>query len=297
MGLLALLASGASVAAEEPGHDDHADHVELTPAEQAEFGIEVREATGGAVQVTLSLPGEVQPNGDRLAHIVPRYPGVVLETRAAIGDRVEQGDVLAVVESDEALTTYELRTLLAGTVIAKHITRGEAVSRDKGTYLIADLDTVWVDLAVYQRDIDRIRVGQRVLLHSGHGPVEAEARISYLTPVMDERTRTATARLVLPNPGGRWRPGTFVTADVVVETVEAPVVVPATALLRMDDHAVVFVETDEGFTPREVTIGARDREAVVITAGIRPGERYVAAGGFTLKAEMEKGGFGGGHAH
>ncbi len=285
----------------DAGHDDHEDHeeglVKLSQEELDEFGIALATAGEGTIEVYLSLPGEIQPNDNQLAHIVPRYAGIVVEVRANIGDKVRPGDVLAVVESDDALTPYELKTLIGGTVIAKHITRGEAVSRDKDTYLIADLSSVWVDLTVYQRDVATIQRGQDAFIHTGHGPAEASGTISYITPVMDEHTRTATARVVLPNPEGVWRPGMFVTAKVSVEKRTAPIAVPQSAIHTMDEHPVVFIQTEDGFRPQEVTLGQEGFTHVEILAGLEAGTRYVSVGGFTLKAELGKSAFGDGHGH
>ncbi len=279
-------------------HAGHAEegHIVLTPEEIVEFGIETAVAEPGLVEEFVYLPGEVHPNDDRLAHIVPRYSGIVTEVRAKLGDRVQKGDVLAVVESDEALAPYEIRTLIDGTVIEKHITLGEAASRERATFVIADLSTVWIDLTVYQRDIDRVRTGQTAFILTGHEPPDASGTISYVTPVMDEQTRTATARVVLPNDG-RWLPGMFITGRVQVDAHRAPVAVPPAAIHRIDDRPVVFLRDGDGFRVREVVLGPRGVDRVEIAGGLAPGATYVVAGGFTLKAELEKGSFGDGHAH
>lgn len=282
-------------------HDDHDDHddlglVRLSPEEIREFGIQLRRATRGVIEMMLEMPGEVRPDADRLAHIVPRYSGIVTEVRAHIGDRVQKGQVLAIIESNESLAPFEVRTLLSGTVIGKHIALGEAAARDRDAFVIADLSNVWIDVTVYQRDLDRVRVGQTVRVLVGHEPID-EGAIVYLTPVVDDRTRTATARVVLPNDEGFWRPGMFVTAHVVVEKTEVPVAIPLTALQTLGGHPVVFVETDEGFAPEPVTLGRSGDVNVEVLAGLDAGERYVSAGGFTLKAELEKGAVGHGHAH
>jgi len=299
---LTLAAPVVALAQEEPGeqHDDHeepAEIVRLSPEELAEFGIEVTTAGPGTVERHLSLPGEVQPNADQLAHIVPRYSGIVVEVRAKIGDVVSKGQVLAIIESDESLNTYELKTLIAGTVIDKHITLGEAVSRDGVTFVIADLSSVWVDLTVYQRDLARVMVGQTAVIQTAHSNTNHTGSISYVTPVVDEATRTATARVVLPNRESAWRPGMFVTAMVLVERASVPVAVPRTALHTFEGQTVVFLATDEGFTPRSVELGLAGATHVEILAGLAPGERYVSAGGFTVKAELAKESFSGGHGH
>jgi cobalt-zinc-cadmium efflux system membrane fusion protein len=284
------------------GHDDHDDHaaptaVALDGATREEFGIEMARAGSGTIRRAVVLAGEIHPNDDRLAHIVPRYAGIVTEVRAQLGDRVDRGQVLAVVESDESLAPFEVRTLIGGIVIEKHVTLGEAVDRGRDAFTIADLSTVWVDLAVHQRDLDAVRAGRRVEVLVGHEPSGDDATIDYVTPILEEATRTATARVVLPNARGRWRPGMFVNARVYLEETTVAVAVPPTALHRRDGALVVFVEEADGLVPREVHVGREGEELVEILEGLDAGESYVVRGGFTLKAELEKGSFGHGHSH
>ncbi len=295
----ALSAGGPEERAERDRHDHEDEHpiVRLTDAEIEEFGIRISTAGEGMIESVVSLPGEVVPNADAVAHIVPRYSGIVTEVRARIGDDVSEGEVLAVIESDESLAPFEVRTLIAGTVIAKHITLGEAVSRDSDIYVIADLGTVWIDLTVYQRHVDQVRAGQDASIYVGHALADSAGKVSYVTPVLDERTRTATARVVLPNHGGVWRPGMFVTGRIVVERALVPVAVPLTATQALDEETVIFVAGEEGFEPRSVEVGRVSEKSVEVLSGLSPGEKYVSAGGFTLKAELGKESFGDGHVH
>jgi len=294
------------------GKDDHApNHTEdrtaaqeerdeiirLTPAEMAEFGIELASAGPGEIARYVELPGEVRPNQERLAHIVPRFPGIVMDVRKRIGDAVEKGDTLAVIESSESIAPYKLRTLMAGTVIGKHITRGEAVTRETEAFVIADLETVWVVLSVYQRDLPLVRIGQPAVISAGHGLPEFSGTISYVTPVVSEETRTATARVELPNQDGVWRPGMFVTGQVVVDATNVPIAVPRTALQSIDGKSIVFVKSEDGFSPRQVQVGRNSEMHVEIQDGLAVGERYVSRGGFTLKAEISREQFGEGHGH
>jgi cobalt-zinc-cadmium efflux system membrane fusion protein len=284
-------------AEDHAGEEGHADGVvRLAPSALEEFGIELAVAGPGSIEKTISLPAEVRPNQDRLAHIAPRFPGIAREVRSRIGDRVKPGQVLAVIES-EALAPFDLKTQIHGVVIAKHITRGEPVSREQAAFVVADLRDVWIDISVYQKDLALLRVGQPVVVSAGHDLEEARGEISYLAPVVDEATRTATARLVLPNPQGAWRPGLFVTARVEVAREEVPLVVPESALEAVDERTVVFVQVADGFEARAVSLGRRGDRHVEILSGLAPGARYVARGGFTLKAELQSGEFSGGHAH
>jgi len=283
--------------ADAAGHSEEEQVVHLDADTQAEFGIEIGVAAPGVILSAVHLPGEVRSNGDRLAHIVPRFDGVAKEVHGRIGDRVRKGDVLAIIESNESLAPYELATLIDGVIIQRHITQGEAVTQDHEAYVIADLQTVWLDLSVYQRDLPRVRVGQAVRITTGQGGPEAEGTISYVTPVVDEKTRTATARIVLPNPSGEWRPGMFAIGIVTTNDVQVPLAIPRTAVQTMDGASVVFVATEDGFVPRVVESGRVGETDIEILSGLQPGERYVTRGGFTLKAEFAKGSFESGHSH
>lgn len=285
--------------ADDPDAEAHEDHalVRLSPAELEEFGVTIDTAGAGVIERHVELPGEVRPNADRLAHIVPRFAGIVTKVRSNIGDHVTRGQVLAVIEGDESLAPFEVKTLLSGTVIGKHIALGEAASRDRDAFVIADLSSVWIDLTVYQRDLATIEVGQAARVYIGHDLVQDAGVISYVTPIVDEHTRTATARVVLSNTENVWRPGMFVTAEVTVERTEVPLVVPRTALHTFEGRSVVFVETDEGFRPEPVVLGRRGETHVEVVSGLASGERFVSDGGFTLKAELGKESFGDGHGH
>jgi len=284
-----------AVPAEE---EDHAGEVvRLAPEQLKEFGIETAVAGPGKIALHVDLTGEIVIDPNRLAHIVPRFPGIVKEVRKEIGDKVEKDEVLAVIESNESLTPYEVKSLIKGKVIDMHLTRGEVISDASHAFTIADLSEVWANLNVYQKDLSSIRVGQKAVISAGPGLGEAVGAISYISPIVNEKTRTAIARVILPNPDYRWRPGLFVTAEVVVGKTNASIVVPKTALQTFENHTVVFVKTEDGFHPRPVSIGRTNTEYAEITAGLKEGQIYVAKGGFTLKAELQKESFGGGHGH
>ncbi len=243
---------------EYPHGDEHEeDLIVLSPDEMIEFNIQVAEAGPGKIELMRSLPGEVKVNGNRYAHIVPRYSGIVTEVLAQVGDEVREGQVLAVVEGDESLAPYEMTTFISGTIIEKHMTLGEPVSRDKDSFVVADLSNVWIDITVYLRDLDLIKVGNATTVRSGSRGSSVSGKISYVTPVVDEHTRTATARMVVDNPDGYWRPGMFVMAEIKTGEFSADVVVPTSAVHTLEGRSVVFVEEHEGFEPGRSPSGAR----------------------------------------
>ena len=378
---------GVRLNGEEDGHDGEDGHpdelrdepgdgLRLSAEELEEFGIEVAKAGGGRLPIQVHTPGEVQVNPNSLAHIVPRVAGVARRIHANIGDGVEKGQVLAVLESqelsemksdylvarerlalaratfdreetlwnqsisservfleartglaeasiemrvaeqkllalgftaadleklsfdaDDLLTRYEIKAPFSGTIIYKHMTRGEVLKDDSEVFVVADLCSVWVLLTAYQKDLPLLRAGQPVHVRAGQGgPVETGS-VDYISPIINESLRTASVRVVLPNPDGRWRPGSFVTATIEVDDVDVPVLVPRSAVQMMEDQSVVFVETEGGFVPQPVEIGRTNPTHAEVLAGLEAGQPYVALGAFTLKAQLGKGAFGDGHAH
>jgi len=200
-------------------------------------------------------------------------------------------------QPEHALVHYELTAPISGAVVEKHVSRGEALKSDADAFAIADLRTVWVDLNVFQEDLDFVREGQRVELVTTGRQLCGQGTISYVRPIVGEETRTAIARIVLPNPDGRWRPGMFVNGTITVDAVEVPMLTPKSAVIKMGGKTVIFVETPEGFVARPITLGRENGTHMEIVSGLKPGERFVARGGFALKAELEKDQLGEGHDH
>jgi len=202
------------------------------------------------------------------------------------------------VRENERLAWYPLRAPFDGTVISKHLSLGELVKDGADVFVIADLATVWVDFRIHQSDLPVIEPGQTIVVESG--PDRAQGVIAYVAPVVDEDTRAALARVILSNPDGRFRPGTFVNGIVTIKHADAPVVVDKTAIQYIDDQPCVFVHDGHAFEKRNVILGRTDGQRTEITAGLQPGENVVTKNAFRVKAEAEKAktaSSGHGHVH
>lgn len=189
-------------------------------------------------------------------------------------------------ESDAELARYVIDAPIAGVITARHIVRGEKIDENADVFTVADLSTVWVSLTVYQKDLPIIRVGQTVQITASHDVAHASGTIAYINPVIDESTRTTTARVVLDNADGAWLPGMFIEGTVGLDEIEGSIVVPRAAIQTIDDQPVIFVKMQEGFAPTHIALGRGDRENVIVLEGLSPGQRYAATNTFTLKAEL-----------
>jgi cobalt-zinc-cadmium efflux system membrane fusion protein len=264
--------------------------VTLSPEQIAAAGIEVVAAGPATIRESVRLNGRIVANEDALAHVVPRFPGVVRSVHKRLGDAVAKGDLLAVIESNESLHPYEIRARQPGTVIEKSVTPGEFATHERELFTIADLASVWADLDVYRPDFGRLRAGQRVRIDAEDGSAPVETVLTYLSPIGSLNTQTLLARAVLANPDGSWRPGLFVSADLEVASAPVSVAIAEPAVQRLRDRNVVFVAEGGVFEAQPVALGRSDGSRVEIVAGLAPGQRYAAAGSFALKAEAGKSG-------
>ena len=186
---------------------------------------------------------------------------------------------------------------LSGTVVARHLTRGESVPIEREAFVIADVSTVWVDIGIYAHDLEEVQAGQSVTILTDGG-FEAAGSIAFVTPNVSEETRTANARVVLENTPMRLRPGMFVTARIAVVEEPVNVRVPATALQTHEGQDVVFVKNKDGrLKPQSVTLGRRNDHYVEVLAGLRTGDTVVTEGAFVVKSQLAKSGFDDGHNH
>jgi cobalt-zinc-cadmium efflux system membrane fusion protein len=270
-------------------HSDHGEAVELSDAKIAAAGIELVTVKSGILRDTLSLNGVVTPNQENLVQVTPRFPGVVVEIRKRVGDRVEKGEVLARIESNQSLTVYEMKAALSGTVIERQISVGEYASEQKAAFTVADLSTVWVDLSINRRDLPRVKIGDTILIDAGDNTEPVEAKLSYISPISNADTQSVLARAVVPNDPLRLRPGLFITARLLLAAKEVPLAIKTSALQTIENRAVVFVKNGNKFEPRDVELGERDAEQVEVLFGLVEGDVYAAKNSFVIKAELAKG--------
>lgn len=201
-------------------------------------------------------------------------------------------------QPEDALTEYSVIAPFDGTIIQKHIVLGEVVDDSSEIFVIADLSTVWVDLDVNQKDIESVRIDQHCEVFQGNNKIPARSQVIYVGHVLNPTTRTAVVRMELDNSEGRYRPGTFVTGKICIQSHDKGVVVPASAIQIVNDEQCVFVKTAEGFALRYVTIAHKDTDYAEITAGVDEGEQVVTINAFHLKAELTKQAVSGhGHVH
>jgi membrane fusion protein, heavy metal efflux system len=183
-----------------------------------------------------------------------------------------------------------LRAPIAGVVVKRAITLGQAVERATDAFELVDLSRLWILLSLYEKDLPRVRAGQEAEVRADGYPGRVfRGRVAWVNPLVDARTRTADARIELSNPGGALRPGQFVTARIVGDAASAErevLAVPRRAVQTVEGKTIVFVRGAAGFERRAVDAGATAGEQVEIRAGVHEGDVVVTDGAFFLKSEL-----------
>ena len=191
-----------------------------------------------------------------------------------------------------SLRQYQIRSLIGGRVIERKVDVGSLVGSQgdpSDLYTIAGLSTVWVELAVPTADLDLIAEGQPVTIEGGgDSGKRGEGTIKFISPLVNPDTRSARVIAEIDNKTLIWRPGTVVTAAIVIKKEPVEVSVPRAALQTIGGDSVVFVRTPEGFQKRTVTTGRSDAQSIEITSGLSAGEQIAVKNSFLLKAELGK---------
>jgi len=189
------------------------------------------------------------------------------------------------------LRRQEVRSPLAGRIVERKVDLGAAVGRDNletELFVVADLDPVWVDLAISPADLPLIKEGQAVSITTRAIAASVEGKIVFIGPMLDKDSRSARAVVEIANDNGMWRPGSFVTAAIAVEERAVALAILPRAVQNIGAATVVFVQVAEGFQKRQVVLGQSDERKVEVLSGLRPGEVIAVTNTFLLKAELLK---------
>jgi len=179
-----------------------------------------------------------------------------------------------------------------GVVLRRSANPGQNVSQTDSLVTLADVHHVWVMADVFERDLDRMRVGQRVTVTSqAFGDRTWSGRVAYIDPELARDTRTARVRVEVDNPDAALRFGMYVLVGVQSQPAAPRVRIPRAAVQTLGAASVVYVESPGApltFIERPVLTGDTAGENIEIRAGLSEGERVVGAGSFFLRAERER---------
>jgi RND family efflux transporter MFP subunit len=189
-------------------------------------------------------------------------------------------------KSGQPKRTLTFFSPMSGFVIKKDAFQGMKVMPDKELYTIIDLTTVWVNADIYEFELAPIRIGQKATITLSYYPGRTfTGKVSWISPVLDEKTRTAKVRLEFSNRDFTLKPEMYTNVEIEIDG-GRKLAIPDEAVLDSGLRKVVFLDRGEGrFEPAEVKLGSKFDGYYEVLAGLSPGERIIASASFLLDSE------------
>jgi multidrug efflux pump subunit AcrA (membrane-fusion protein) len=186
----------------------------------------------------------------------------------------------------------EIDSPASGFIVERNALPNMYVQPGTKLYSIADLSSLWVYAQVFQNDIGRVKVGDSAVVTVDSYPGRSfPGRVSFISPQLDQTTRTAKVRLEIPNPGMKLSLGMFVNVKLDL-ALGRQLVIPASGVYQSGTRQIAFVVANEGhgdghFEPREIEVGVRAGDDFVVTKGLKAGERIATSANFLLDSESQ----------
>lgn len=212
--------------------------------------------------------------------------------------RVDVTTIQRMLESGEPVSTFPIYAESAGVVVTKKVEVGNYVSKGEVLYTLAKLDVLWALFDVYEEQLSQVSIGDRIFFTTPSVPSQTySGKVSFIDPLVDANTRTASIRVEVANPRGRLKPEMLIRGVLTSKSSKSAlsndgdVRVPASAVLWTGERSVVYVEVPDAAVPsyefREVDLGARVGDSYLINAGLSVGERVVTNGAFSIDAAAQ----------
>ena len=257
---------------------------------------------GGWIEkLTVDATGMTVKKGDplftfyspELTHIEAEYPfsrnghgpnGTIEKLRSLAAPAAE----IARLKKKHTVSMHMTFTASAGgTVLKKMAVEGMKFGPGMTLYNITDLTQVWVIADVYAQDLSGLAIGQSAKITFIAFPGKVfKGKISFIYPDIDKRTRTARARIALPNPDDLLKLDMYASVDISGTAEKNVLTVPASAVIDSGAQKTVLLALGDGrFLPRHVTTGLRAQGQVVILSGLKAGDHVVTSADFLIDSE------------
>ncbi|WP_412559970.1 efflux RND transporter periplasmic adaptor subunit [Winogradskyella sp. MIT101101] len=207
--------------------------------------------------------------------------------------KLSENQINQIEETGKVKENFPVYATVSGTVTEKLVEQGDYIKQGQPLLKIANLNTVWGNFDVYENQIDRFKKGQEVMITTNAYPnKEFKGTVDFIDPVLNNKTRTVTLRVVLNNKDDVFKPGMFVTATIEGSTAnnDEVIIIPASAVLWTGERSVVYLKTNPNqpvFEMREIKLGNQMGNQYEVLEGLFAGNEIVTNGTFTVDAAAQ----------
>ena len=198
-----------------------------------------------------------------------------------------ENDVNHISKTHQVNPVITLYSPIEGKIVRSNVILGEMINESTEILMIMDPSILWVDAEIYEKDIAKIKIGQQVVAYV---PAYAEesfmGKITYISDLLNESTRTITVRSEIKNRLNKLKPGMFASLKIVLELEENALCIPVNAVLDDKGKKLVFVKSDGVYYPRKVQVGVKNGDFITIQSGLKEGDEVVTSSNFQLKSKL-----------
>jgi cobalt-zinc-cadmium efflux system membrane fusion protein len=187
-------------------------------------------------------------------------------------------------------SVFVLTAPISGIVVERNGTIGATVGTDANLFKIIDLSSVWIDANVFEKDLERVRLGQAVKVTIPAFPESTfYGRVTLISSVVDPETRTVKVRTEVANADGRLKPDMFASVQIITAAKITAISIPLSAVLDDGGRSVVFVADGGEYKKKDVTLGLKSEDRVEIVEGLSEGDKVVVKGNYLLLEQSKAG--------
>ncbi len=237
---------------------------------------------------TVEVYGKLALPSDATSNIYARFDGLVEKVNVKLGDLVKKGQLLLTVESNESLQSYQVFSAQNGIVSAVHVTSGE-LSNGRVLLEVTNNEILIAELAVFPKDLSRVKIGAKTTLSINGVAAKQLSKIdSRVLKVRDDQAKLF--RVLVNNSDSLLSEGSFVSAEIEIDTYDVAMAVKRKALQSFRDFTVVYAKVGNEYEVRMLELGRIVGNKIEVLAGISIGTEYVIENSYILKADVEKSG-------
>ncbi|MCK0108693.1 efflux RND transporter periplasmic adaptor subunit [Flavobacteriaceae bacterium S0825] len=206
--------------------------------------------------------------------------------------KISEQQIKQIELTKKVITNFKMYANTKGYIETIFVEEGNHVKEGTPLFKVANLNTVWAQLDVYEQDVRNLSIGQSVLISLNAFPDKnIEGKIDYISPTLNNKTRTISVRATLKNSNGNLKPGMLISATTKLKTNDKGAVsIPKSAVLWTGERSIVYVRVPNDspvFELREITLGNAVGENYKVLSGLEQGEVIVTNGAFTVDAAAQ----------
>jgi len=223
-----------------------------------------------------------------------------LKKLLALGIRENEIDDPPSDHSEAVGSTIHLYSPISGILTYRDASIGQKVGQATKLFEIINLKTVWLEADIFEKDLTKIKIGQKVKVRVSAYPDEIFiSKIFFIGSTLNQQTKTINIMVEIQNTTERLKPGMFANTNIVIGEKADALVVPKNAILEDENLKIVFVKEQEGYHRHVISPGIESDEFVEVLSGLKQGDIVVTKGNYQLKSKLKMSGVDphAGHVH